>query len=85
LWENTYGQQIVHLRRFGHDLSCEIDNADPVNGLPGAAVLQFSIDVIDAVRLSQFSANRAELVGEDGVVFFKGVTDDDPVKDSEAA
>jgi hypothetical protein len=86
LGENIYRQQIAHLRRFGHDLPGKIDNADPVNGrLAHPPVLYFAINGRDSVWLFQLGPNGAEFVGEDGVVFFERVTDDDPIENAEPA
>ncbi len=84
--ENIRRQRKIHPGRFCHDTSCRIDNAHPVdNRFAGAAIFQFAINSIDSIRLPQIGANRGEFVGQDGVVFFKGVADNHPVKHAEPA
>ncbi len=84
--ENIRRQRKIHPGRFCYDVSRRIDNAHPVDDrFAGAAIFQFAINGIDSIRLFQLGANGSEFVGQDGVVFFKGVADNDPVKHAEPA
>ena len=79
-------KQAIHAWRFGYDVSVRSENPYPVDGsLAGARIFQFLSESIDSVRLFQFGSDRGQFVSEDGVIFFEGVADNDPVKQTEAA
>jgi hypothetical protein len=62
------------------------NNPYPINGsLTRPRIFQFLVQSIDSVRLFQIRSDCGQSIGEDGVIFFERVTNDDPVKEAEAA
>ena len=79
-------KQPINPGRLSNRVSVWIDHAHPIdNRFAGALIFQFTSDRIQSIRLFQIRADGGKFVRQDGVIFLKGVTNNDPVKDTEAA